>query len=303
MFETNNADILLVSCEMLGYHVGKDKKGSMINSLRAAYTNLSGFGIGPKCAQIFVTGPQSRKETLGDVEKEAIRQFVTGNEMLLIIHGAYVDAPWSRKPGTVANIQKEMEICLAVGAVGLVIHLGSKAADATVLAEVLREIEAGVSEAALRAVTLYLEINAAKATGCTFETSEKLNQLFVNVEAAGLRGLSVGLCIDTAHLHALGQTLTTKETMSEWLEGLPEGVPLLLHLNDSKTTSGSGKDAHEALGHGNVWPAMAGAPSELGLVTILAWAEEKKVPTILERGEGLEGDLALINSLGFFTVT
>jgi endonuclease IV len=267
--------------------------------------------------QIFVAGPQNQRELMDDAEKIRVAEVMGVLGVPLVIHGAYVDYPWKLARGAVHNIRQEMRIAHQLGATGVIVHLGLGIAEN--LEEVLWSIigKDPATRLQTRSETgharpincrLWLEINSARATQYTFETSAKLAALFQRIDAMdGLAdaGLSIGLCIDTAHLFACGVALDTYDVADAWLRGLPQ-VPTMLHLNDSASVLGSGKDKHAGLCTGNLWgryhPTTGDLPFEdSGLCRILAWAEDNRIMVILERDPMyVHADLDLIQSMGFF---
>jgi deoxyribonuclease-4 len=251
------------------------------------------MGFTSICAQIFVTGPQSFREILKEDDIAQCAQL--SREIPIVIHGSYLDAPWNRAPGAVHNIKRELEIAERIGARGVIVHLGAGAANDDNLKYVLEQLSG----------TLWLEIHAAKSSPFTYETPARIRGLFARVSKCNLTNLQVGLCIDTAHLFACGCALADARAMSDWLAGLPD-VPVMIHLNDSASVLGSGKDKHAALTRGNLWGAYNRenghrAIEESGLVTLLAWAEDHNAMVILERTpDEIDYDLGLVSDLGFF---
>lgn len=310
---------------MIGFHVsksvdlaGKHVTRSMSAALNTDLASLRDRGL-VGCAQIFVTGPQNQRELMDDAEKIRVAETMRVLGLPLVIHGAYVDYPWKLARGAVHNIRQEMRIAHQIGATGVIVHLGLGIAEN--LEEVLwsiigrdpaKRLRLNASAAAdpARPVNccLWLEINSARASQYTFETPAKLAALFQRIAAMeGLAdaGLSIGLCIDTAHLFACGVALNTYDVADAWLRGLPQ-VPVMLHLNDSAGALGSGKDKHAGLCTGNLWgryhPVTGDLPFEdSGLCRILAWAEDNRIMVILERDPMcVHADLDLIQSMGFF---
>lgn len=284
----------------IGYHVSKTGHPSMAAALELAAENLADFGIGPKAAQIFVTGPQNWKAIELDAAK--CRSVVDRHNLSLVVHGSYVDAPWN-SINAVHNIRAEMRIASAIGATGVIIHLGSNTN------ETLEDVLTAVFKGLITNVTLWLEINSAKASERTFETPEKLGALFARVAAwQEVEGPlpSVGLCIDTAHLFACGVALRSFDDANEWLAALP-AVPIMMHLNDSSSMLGSGRDIHERLLYGNLWGdyrednKTPAAIEHSGLMAILQWAEANDIALILERNPAdVASDLRVVRDLGFF---
>ena len=281
----------------IGFHVSKASDGgkrTMLQALKEDMEMLKGFELDP-CAQIFVSGPQSFKETVSDGEALDIKDYMSRAKIPLVIHGAYVDNPWSGSEGTIHNIKQELRKSEILGAEGVIIHLSSAALDSCV--DVLQKLN-GVHG------TVWLEINAAKPTPLTFETPQKIAALFDKIRGANNieRPDRIGLCIDTAHLYSCGVSFEKFDAADQWLRALPN-VPMMLHLNDSASKLGSGVDKHESLCRGNIWreygPDGALPFDESGLAATLLWAENRSIFTVLERDDPVH-DLTMIRDQGFF---
>jgi deoxyribonuclease-4 len=98
----------------------------------------------------------------------------------------------------------------------------------------------------------------------------------------GKDGKQWGICLDTAHLFATGQPITTEAEMNALTGALDEAdVPVkLFHLNGSKSIFNSGIARHADTGSifDNIW-----GKDRSGLKRLLEWAMKKRVPLILER--------------------
>lgn len=291
----------------IGFHVSKSaggRKRLMATALEETVENLRSYGFKSICAQIFVSGPQSFREILTEEDKLACRRVIREHNLPVVIHGSYIDHPWNRLAASVHNIKQELRIAAAIGATGVIVHLGAGASSDENLAYVLETVT-DLPEEVRENVTLWLEIHTAKSSTATYETTKKIKNLFERISKVNTRGMRIGLCIDTAHIFACGLALDSSVVMEKWLSELPK-VPLMLHLNDSASTLGSGKDMHDALTIGNIWKNYNRDKGFLpiedsGLVSILNWAESNDIVTILERNEeDLVKDLTLIQQLGYF---
>lgn len=290
-------------------HVSKKGRGSKSRKMDAAIAEdlkyMDSFGITSPSVQIFVTGPKTFRETLSADEKAKILAYVTAHDTALVIHGAYVDRPWGSIAGAIANVKLELQIGAEIGATGVVVHLSAGCAEDGEFKRALTEI---CNVNLLRPQTLWLEIHSAKASNFTYETPEKLRRLFARIASYGLnaRNVRIGLCIDTAHLFACGMSLETYDAAKRWIEDLPPGIPVMMHLNDSASSLGSGIDKHEVLLEGNIWSAYHPTRGHLpfensGLNYLLEWADSNNIMTILERDDDdLHKDLKVIHELGFY---
>ena len=295
---------------MLGFHVnktiskgGRKKTRDMATAMKTDIGVVRNWGFAKPAAQIFVTGPRDFHKSITPEDATAIRRIVE-DEAVVVIHGAYVDNPWSLSPGAVHNIKQEMIIAHEIGATGVIVHLAAGASSYDSLGQVLHDI-ATLPDAVKASATLWLEIHTAKSSPATYETVEKITRLFERIGVLGLNGLRVGLCIDTAHLFACGMALDTYDKAKNWIAGLPR-VPIMMHLNDSESSLGSGIDKHERLCCGYLWgeyhPDDGILPfATSGLAYLLEWAESNNIVTILERDyDGADEDLALIHRMGYF---
>jgi len=94
------------------------------------------------------------------------------------------------------------------------------------------------------------------------------------------------VCLDTAHAFEAGYNFTTQDGLEMWIKEIETTIGLgkieLLHLNDSKTPLGSGRDNHQNIGDGFI--------GEAGLSMLLNHPKLAHLPLILEvPGEGGSG--------------
>ena len=64
--------------------------------------------------------------------------------------------------------------------------------------------------------------------------------------------VTVGLCVDTAHVYVSGHDLGTKEQAKSYFDHLESIEPMIIHLNDSKFPKGSKRDVHAPWGE-RIW--------------------------------------------------
>lgn len=300
----------------IGNHVSKD--GSPMHvAILDSIARAKKCGIDMKCLQIFTVGPRGAKETLSAAEKAGVREAIVKNNMKLYVHGSYLDNPWGSKPQFAkVLIKRELAICEEIGAQGLVVHLAKK--DAKTIAEALPSMLATTKTA-----RIFLEVECHKASDDTYESAEKLANLFEEVgkleECAG----RVGLCIDTAHLWAAGKDISGKKEMSDFLaaiDKIPNVAEVIVHLNDQIWEKGSGRDEHAPLGYGMIWGCYNGSGAgkeestleDSGLAALLEWAQKGEISLILERKpdrpkinsrpiiSNIESDYNVVAGLGYY---
>lgn len=321
----------------IGFHVYKGKHKTYYDAFASALALLRSYLPNVRPAmQVFVSGPQTRGINFSANDIAAVshatcpRAYANANahadSPLLFIHGAYVDNPWGKTITSVQNIADELAVAAQLRAQGVIVHMSKNTTVALpwVIEQLAKRVEAA-------APTIYLEINAAKPSADTFETPEKINALFAQVRLS-LRAvtrsanLRVGLCIDTAHLWACGVDLREYADASNWLAGLDRALisecaggadanahspPIIIHLNDSKSARGSGKDQHAGLFRGNIWgnghpnevarAAADIAREDTGCAAVLEFAIDNAIPCILERdADGLVQDLIALQQFGYY---
>lgn len=100
-------------------------------------------------------------------------------------------------------------------------------------------------------VTLLLESTAGQGTSIGYRF-EHLRRIMDLVDM----NISMGVCIDTAHIFSAGYDICTKRTYEATMFELNDVVGLdnvmAFHINDSKTKLGSRVDRHENLGKGYI---------------------------------------------------
>ena len=72
----------------------------------------------------------------------------------------------------------------------------------------------------------------------------------------GIKGLDVGICIDTAHTFAAGYDMRTEDKLNKTIDEISNTIGVeqikLFHGNDSKIGLGERKDRHEHIGKGKI---------------------------------------------------
>ena len=267
---------------MIGFHIPRIKHNTE-KSVEAINELLEGLKF--PCMQIFAIGPQNHKEVLSAEDKNYLRG------KCVVIHGAYVDNPWNFAPGTIHNIKKELSIALDIGAAGVIVHLGASANKSK------HKIIDDLDREKFKGATLFLEINAARANENTFETPEKINAFFADLQP---KYIKLGLCIDTAHLYSCGTALTTAGDAERFLHAIKFSGEIMFHLNDSGAEFGDGKDVHESLCDGNLWKKYKRRADirESGFYYILEYAKKHNCIVILERHEhAIKDDVAVLKRI------
>lgn len=260
---------------ILGFHVNRHGRTLAVAVKEDIKKIKEETSIETSIVQIFVHGPQSYKRIADDYEPLSVKT---------IIHGSYMDHPWSLSQPAIACIVDEFKICDVMDGLGVIIHMSKALADDPVSGAEL--LDSKLSEVLKTKRTLYLEVNAAKPGPHTFDTSDKINNIVAQVSDA-MKSVNVGVCIDTAHLHSLG--------VSDII-GVIQNVtvrPMIVHLNDSGVQLGGARDVHAPLCLGYIWKK-----DNSQLKEILKWCVANNIPMILERSfDYVAHDVKIIKEL------
>ena len=265
----------------VGAHIPQRKTlAETMEALRAAGGNV---------LQLFVANPRSGKITSAGraryiAEAPAVREYCARHGMKLVVHSSYPlnfarNAPARGGPAYwIETVLEELAIAEALGAFGVVIHAGRWAAARPATEAVGTEnMRAAVLEVLRRmnsaagAPRLILETSSGAGTEL-FGSVESLLRFYAELRAAaGARAGRLGLCVDTAHVHATGASPSRALQML-----LATGAVALVHLNNSPVPFGGRVDRHAAL----LDPKGEIALSELRAVVRLARAAG--VPIVME---------------------
>ena len=217
-----------------------------------------GAAIGATAIQIFTTSPnQWRARTVTAVEAEAFRMALAASPIRAVVaHDSYLSNLASPDPTlwrrSVDAFVTELERCRVLGIPFVVSHPGNYRADrVTGLARNARGYAHALAAVPDVGVLIEGTAGAGTALGASF------------TELAALRAAippplrdRVGVCLDTAHLHAAGYHLREGWEMTWRAFERTVGFAQLkcLHLNDSAARRGSRLDRHEWIGDGTIGP-------------------------------------------------
>src|SRR5512133_2399606 len=216
-----------------------------------------GVERGCDAIQIFNQNPRAWKPTIySDEQVAAFHETMDKSRVdALLIHAVYLlnaattDRDMRNKTRT--SLIASLQAGDALGAHAVVLHPGSakagKVAPAIeragkVIAQALKESDR---------CPLHLE-NTAGAGGTLGRSFHELADL---LDAAGGSD-RLGLCLDSCHLFASGFDIRTEQGLAAVLDDCLALVGLdrlgSLHLNDSQTPLGSGRDRHANVGEGEI---------------------------------------------------
>jgi deoxyribonuclease-4 len=248
--------------------------------------------LGCDCFQIFAGPPRSFSRRMpSDAEAADFRAAVREHGLRpVVVHAGYLLHLVSAKPriarGSVGLMRRELEIARRLGAGFYVLHPGSAAGRDRddVLARLARAIGRG-TECLDRAGPVVLLENVASVRtglGASFEELARLLDLLDEAPDAW----RYGVVLDTAHAVGAGYDLTSEAGVRESLRALfsavGRGRVRLVHANDTKVETGSGRDLHDDVGRGRI--------GRHGFAALLRDRTIAELPFILETPIRREGD-------------
>jgi deoxyribonuclease IV len=238
-----------------------------------------GVERGCRAIQIFNQSPRMWKPTAyREEDMAAFREAMDASQIdAVLIHAVYLINCASDDPDirakSLASLTHSLRVGQAIGAACVVLHPGS-AKTGDVDAAIARAGAAiGEALAESEGCELHLE-NTAGAGGTLGRSFDELARL---LDGAGARE-RLGVCLDSCHLFASGYDIRTAKGMSavlrEATRRLGRGRVRSLHLNDSQTPLGSGRDRHANLGSGEL--------GEDGCAAFLSAPGLQRLPCVLE---------------------
>jgi len=234
--------------------------------------------IGGNCMQIFAGSPRMWKRSLFSSKlANAFKASVTQHDLNPVyIHALYLTNLASDNPELLDKSRTALIIDLTnsamINAAGVVLHIGSHQGRGWPASreQVITEIKEVLSKTPQDS-NLLLE-NSAGQKGKIGSLSE-LSEILSAVPSDRLR-----ICLDTAHAFEAGYDLSSAKGLEAWIDEIKHTIGLakldVLHLNDSKTALGSGRDNHENIGDGYI--------GSEGISHLLNHQDLQQYPVLLE---------------------
>jgi deoxyribonuclease-4 len=217
-----------MSVQRIGAHVDRpDPLGS------AALTNS-------EVIQLFLSAPQTWAEPKLRGDEAALSRSGLG----IYVHAPYLLNPASLNPAVRERsrlaLQQQCRAARRIGATGLIVHGGHPTGSGTVddgIAGWLEVLDG------LELETRVLIENTAGGNAAVARRFDDFARLLDSLRSAGH---DIGVCIDTCHAHAGGETLHRLVERVHRFAGRID----FIHANDSKDGFDSGRDRHQNLGAG-----------------------------------------------------
>ena len=246
--------------------------------------------IGAESLQVFTQSPRAWRPTNHDPanletfrrrREEVGLRGVLCHALYLCNFAATDDAIYEK---SVTALRTTMEVACAIGADGVVFHVGSHlgAGFDKGLERVLPALEQ-VLELCSDDTWLLME-NSAGAGGTIGRSVEELATIYERLD----RHPRLGVCLDSCHLYVSGVDVTDRPTLDALLDELDGAIGLdrlrALHVNDSAGELGSNRDRHANVGDGLLGEGLGtflGHPRLQGLPAVLETeGKDKKGPGI-----------------------
>lgn len=199
---------------------------------------------GAELVQLFLSPPQSWKAPLEREDAADLR----AADVPVYVHAPYIINVATtnnrvRHPSR-QNLTKTVRAAEAIGAAGVIVHGGHVQAD--------DDPAEGFSNwrKTLDRLSTQVPILIENTAGGDNAMSRHVDRIAGLWEALDGTDTPFGLCVDTCHLHAAGEDLTTAVERLLAVAGHID----LLHLNDSRDPAGTGRDRHHNLGQGEIDP-------------------------------------------------
>jgi deoxyribonuclease-4 len=241
--------------------------------------------VGAESLQVFTQSPRTWRPTNHDpanFEKFRERRAEVGLHGVLC-HALYLcnlaapdDAVYEK---SVAAMRNTMQVACAIGADGVVFHVGSHLGSGFEhgLERVLPAMEQ-VLEHSSDETWLLME-NSAGTGGTIGRSIDELATIFERLE----RHPRLGVCLDSCHLYASGVDVTDATRLDALLDEVESSIGLdrlrALHVNDSAAPLGSNRDRHANIGEGLLGEALGvflGNPRLQGLPAVIETAGPEK---------------------------
>ena len=280
--------------------MSSDKFGFHISVADGLLAGLQ-YALDAGCHSVQIFAGSNRSASLKDKSKYTddelleLRKFIKSHGMHVFIHVVYVinlcsvPASSGKAKYIHANILHDLELAARLGAVGVIVHLGSAVGNSAevAIANLVSNLEFIASKMPPR-VKLILESSSGQGhqVGVSLEEFHHIYTLI----PAKLRS-KIGICLDTAHIAASGYPINTLDGVQSFLGQFDKmfGLKKLvaIHLNDNPFPIGSRRDVHEIIGQGALFKTPK---NKEALAWLLALTKKYKIPVILETsGAGKEG--------------
>ena len=230
----------------------------------------------------------SKKFKPTDKESKRIKDILRKNKTKLFIHANLrINLSAPLKPRYIwnhDNVVYDMIVGRKIGALGVVVHLGTRTLQGKLMSEkeaytnMKKSIHYILSKSP-PIIKLILEVNAGQSNKIG-RTIEEIAKIYNSLSMMDKK--RVGFCLDTAHLFTAGYHMNMIDGVQAYLLEFNQKIGYkkiwVTHLNDSAAEFGSGIDRHQNLGKGYIYRNDNWGALEI-MVELL---RKEKVPLVLE---------------------
>ncbi len=256
------------------------KIGGHVSTAGGLHTGFErAAAIGAECIQIFESAPQQwGTSRIDDDGVTLFRETMEASGIgPVFIHGKYLMNLASADPKifktSASTLRSTMNIAGRIGARGVIFHTGSHKGLGleAVFEQICRTAEEILGETS--ADVLLIFENSAGHGDTIGGKFEELGEILRRIDNPRAK-----VCIDTCHAFAAGYDVSSTEGVAVAMRALDATIGAAniaaVHLNDSKTPLGAGRDLHENIGEGHIGRA--------GFEAMLAHPAFADVPLLLE---------------------
>jgi deoxyribonuclease-4 len=235
--------------------------------------------IGCDAVQVFTQSPRMWRPT--NHSPESVEKFRTRREEAgigsVVCHALYLVNLAATDPvihvKSVGAMRATMETAQAIGAEGVVFHVGSHLG-AGLDAGLERAVPALGELLGLTTDDLWLLMENSAGTGGTIgRSTDELEAIYDALD----HHPRLGVCLDSCHWYASGVDVTDAKALDAAVKDVDRRIGLdrlrCLHVNDTKDPLGSNRDRHASVGRGVMGD---------GIATFLAHPAFRDLPAILE---------------------
>lgn len=256
------------------------KIGGHVSTAGGLHTGFErGAAIGAECLQIFESAPQQWGTSKIDDDGVALfREAMAASGIgPVFIHGKYLMNLASADPKifktSTSTLRSTMNIAGRIGARGVIFHTGShKGMGLDAVFEQICDAATAVLAETPDDVLMIFE-NSAGHGDTIGGKFEELGEMLRRINSPRAK-----VCIDTCHAFAAGYDVSNEAGVAAAMAQLESTIGAAniaaVHLNDSKTPLGAGRDLHENIGEGHIGRA--------GFEAMLAHPAFADVPLLLE---------------------
>ncbi|WP_345483165.1 deoxyribonuclease IV, partial [Actinopolymorpha pittospori] len=207
--------------------------------------------------QIFASNPRAWRPSRVDPRLDVLfRERCAELSVPVFVHASHLinlGSPSAQtRESSITLLAHTLRRAADLGARGVVVHAGTSVSRGRreVALGALHDLVGRLLDEVREQVQLLIEPTAGGGEALASTVDSTIEYL------AALDDERVGVCLDTCHLHAAGEPMTTATGVQHTVGRVAASIGAervgLIHVNDSRDASGSRRDRHESLGNGQI---------------------------------------------------